>query len=416
MTVKSPLRLLGCALLVKKELSVIIKQKIVRNVCLTAHPIGCAVFVNEQIRFLENRLDERQKRLFPKRVLIIGGSTGYGLATRLVSAINGKAATINVSFEREAQENKVATPGWYNTKAFEKEAKSRSLYAKSIFGDAYSDEVKEEVATLIAKDLGQVDLVVYSLASPMRIDPKTKEIYKSVIKPIGKPFEALSVNVESGIIEKGFFEAAEQEQVEQTVKVMGGEDWVLWIDYLKKRNLLAKNVKTVAFSYIGPELTYPIYRSGTIGKAKEHLENSAFEITKSLKELGGEAYVSVNKALVTRASAVIPVVPLYIALLYKVMKEKGVHEECTAQIYRLFNERLYSGNSIVVDTKGRIRIDDWEMAEEIQKEVLLRWLLQKEGEPIVYADLEGFTKEYANIHGFGYDSIDYDKDIDPRTV
>lgn len=394
----------------------IIKQKIMRNVSLTAHPQGCKLFVKEQIKYLEENINPKQKELFPKRVLVLGGSTGYGLGSRMVAAINGGAATINVSFEREPSSNKVATPGYYNTIAFEQQAHKRNLYAKSLFGDAFSDEIKEQVATLIKEDLGKVDLVVYSLASPLRIDPKTKETYRSVIKPIGKSFEALSVDTATGIVEKAVIEPADEMQSSETIKVMGGEDWILWIEYLKERGLLADKVKSVAYSYIGPEITYPVYREGTIGKAKEHLEKSAHKIDEILKELNGEAYVSINKALVTRASSVIPVVPLYIAILYKVMKEKNIHEESTQQMFRLFNDRLYTDSKVPTDSENRIRVDDWEMQEDVQKEVLRRWDLQKEGSAIVEADLEGFKKEYANIHGFGYSEIDYDKDVDPTIV
>ncbi len=394
----------------------IIKQKVMRNVSLTAHPVGCKHYVQEQIAYLESQKGKKNDNLIPKRILVIGGSTGYGLASRLVGAIIGEAATINVSFEREPAENKVATPGWYNTKAFEQEAHKRGLFAQSVFGDAFSDEVKENVASLIEENMGQVDLIIYSLASPMRIDPKTKETYKSVIKPIGEPYTALSVDVQTALIEEATIEEADEKQVEETVKVMGGEDWFLWLNFFKERNLLAKEVKTVAFSYIGPEITYPVYREGTIGKAKEHLEQTANQLNKLLKPLNGSAYVSVNKALVTRASAVIPVVPLYIALLYKVMKEMNLHEECIHQMYRLFTERLYSTQSIETDAKGRIRVDDWEMLENVQKEVLRRWKLQKEGEEIKEGDLEGFKEEFDHIHGFGYDFIDYSLDVDPTKI
>jgi enoyl-[acyl-carrier protein] reductase/trans-2-enoyl-CoA reductase (NAD+) len=394
----------------------IIKQKVMRNVSLTAHPVGCKHYVQEQIEYLESQKGKKDDDLIPKRILVLGGSTGYGLACRLVGSIIGSAATINVSFEREPSENKVATPGWYNTKAFEQESHKRGLFAQSVFGDAFSDEIKEKVASLIEENMGQVDLIIYSLASPMRIDPKTKETYKSVIKPIGEPYTALSVDVQSGIVEVATIEEADEQQVKETVKVMGGEDWSLWLNFLKERNLLANEVKTVAFSYIGPEITYPVYREGTIGKAKEHLEQTANQLRELLKPLKGSAYVSVNKALVTRASAVIPVVPLYIALLYKVMKEMNLHEECIHQMYRLFTERLYSGHDVETDEKGRIRVDDWEMLEKVQKEVLRRWNMQKEGEEIKEGDLEGFREEFDHIHGFGYDFIDYSLDVDPTKV
>lgn len=394
----------------------IIKQKIMRNVSLTAHPVGCANYVKEQFAYLDARKPNGQTKRYPRRVLVIGGSTGYGLASRMVAAVIGEADTINVSFEREPAEKKVATPGWYNTKAFEREAKKRGLYAESLFGDAFSQEIKQATADLIEKQMGQVDLVVYSLASPMRIDPETKETYKSVLKPIGKPYEALSVDVQSGIIERAVIEPADDRQIEETVKVMGGEDWQLWIDYLAERDLLADGVKSVAYSYIGPQITFPVYREGTIGKAKEHLEQTAKVLTDRLRPVGGAAYVAVNKALVTRASAVIPVVPLYIALLYQVMKEKGLHEECTEQMYRLFTDRLYCDASVPVDSEGRIRLDDWEMREDVQMEVDRRWNLQKEGKALEGGDLAGFRESYDHIHGFGYDAVDYDADVDPRKM
>lgn len=394
----------------------IIKQKVMRNVSLTAHPAGCAAYVAEQLAYLDAQPKPAGIAGFPKRVLVIGGSTGYGLASRMVAAFIGNAATVNVSFEREPAENKVATPGWYNTMAFEREARARGLYAESIFGDAFAQEMKERVADLVAQRMGQVDLVVYSLASPMRIDPATGATYKSVLKPIGKPYSAHSVDVQTGIVENAVIEPADDTQVFETVKVMGGEDWKLWMDYLRSRGLLAPGVKSVAYSYIGPEITYPVYREGTIGKAKEHLEKTAGELTEALRDLDGKAYVSVNKALVTRASAVIPVVPLYIALLYQVMKEKGLHEECTRQMFRLFADRLYGQGDVPVDAEGRIRLDDWEMQEDVQAEVDRRWKLQREGQPMVGGDLEGFKTEYDHIHGFGYDSVDYEADVDPRVI
>jgi len=392
----------------------IISRKILRNVSLTAHPVGCALYVDEQLAWLESQ--PKGTGNFPKRVLVIGGSTGYGLASRMAATTLGGAATINISFEREPTATKTATPGWYNTRAFERYARQKGLFVESIFGDAFSDAIKEKTASLIAEKLGQVDLVVYSLASPLRIDPVTGETYRSVLKPIGEDYRALSVDVQSGVIETAVIEKATDEQVVETVKVMGGEDWLLWIEYLNKRGLLANKVKTVAYSYIGPEVTYPVYREGTIGKAKEDLERTASILTSRLASMHGEAYVSVNKALVTRASAVIPVVPLYIALLYKVMKEKGLHEECTQQIYRLFTDRLYTSGEVPVDSAGRIRLDDWEMRSDVQVEVERRWNLQQEGAPLAEGDLEGFRQEYDNIHGFGYAAVDYNADVDPREI
>ncbi|NCB01926.1 MAG: trans-2-enoyl-CoA reductase family protein [Spirochaetia bacterium] len=394
----------------------IISHKVMRNVSLTAHPVGCKKYVDSHIEFLEKRKGECDSSLFPKRILVIGGSTGYGLSSRIVPSILSGSSTINVSFEREPSEKKTATPGYYMTKSFEKEAKKRKLYAKSIFGDAFSSEIKKDVADIIAQDLGQVDLIVYSLASPMRLDPVTGVMYRSVIKSIGKDYSSLSLDTSSGMVVRESLERASDEQTQETVKVMGGEDWKLWIDYLLSRNVIAKNAITVAYSYIGPEVTYPMYREGTIGKAKEHLEKTSHELQETLSLLGGKAFVSVNKALVTRASSVIPVVPLYISLLYDVMKEKGIHEECIGQMYRLFCDRLYSGKDIEVDEENRIRLDDWEMRSDVQQEVDRRWALQKEGELMKEGDLAGFQKEYQYIHGFGYDGVNYEKDIDPREI
>ena len=402
----------------------IISKKVLRNVTLTAHPLGCRQYVQDQIDWVQEHASQTGNPLykpvepknFPKRVLILGGSTGYGLSTRVVTAFAGGADTINVSFEREPSETKTATPGWYNTMAFEKKAKEAGLAAESIFGDAFSDETKARTATLIRKTLQKVDLVVYSLASPLRTDPATGVTYRSVLKPIGEAFTALSVDMDCPVVKRATIEPAEGAQAEETVKVMGGEDWGLWIDYLLKEDLLAPNAMTVAYSYIGPKVTYPVYREGTIGMAKEHLEKSAKAITKQLESINGKAFVSVNKALVTRASAVIPVVPLYMALLYQVMKEKGLHEGCTEQIYRLFTDRLYTGKNVPTDDEGRIRLDDWEMREDVQAEIDERWTLQHEGEPLQKGDLDGVRQEYDQIHGFGFPNIDYSLDVDPRFI
>ncbi len=402
----------------------VITKKVMRNVSLTAHPVGCRRSVESQINWVKEQAkgsgDERYSSTsglpFPKRVLVLGGSTGYGLSSRIVATFAGGADTINVSFEREPTETKTATPGWYNTQVFEEAARANGHKAFSRFGDAFSTAMKEEIASLIKEEFGQVDLVVYSLASPLRIDPNTGETYRSVLKPIGEPFTALSVGLDSDIVTEATIEPAEGTQTEETVKVMGGEDWILWIEYLKERGLLSEGFRTVSYSYIGPKLTYPVYREGTIGKAKEHLEASAEALNELLKPLDGQAFVSVNKALVTRASAVIPIVPLYMALLYAVMKEADLHEQCTEQIYRLFATILYTGDSVLTDEDGRLRVDDWEMRENIQAEVERRWALQREGEVLREGDLDGVVEEYDQIHGFGYEEIDYTLDIDPRIV
>ncbi|CEN48780.1 putative reductase Fjoh_3464 [Capnocytophaga canimorsus] len=311
-----------------------------------------------------------------------------------------------------ATEGKPGTSGWYNSAAFEKEAHAAGLYAKSINGDAFSDEVKKQTIDLIKKDLGQVDLVVYSLASPRRTHPKTGVAYASVLKPIGKPYVNKTVDFHTGVVSEVTINPVEtQEEIENTVAVMGGEDWKFWMEELRKAGVLAQGVKTVAYSYIGPELTFPIYRNGTIGKAKDDLEATAFTITDLLKEVSGKAYVSVNKALVTQSSSAIPVVPLYISLLYKVMKEKGIHEGTIEQIYRLFNERLYTeeGN-VPLDEKGRIRIDDWEMRDDVQAEVARLWEMATTENLSGISDIEGYRNDFFNLFGFNYDVIDYDAD------
>ncbi len=402
----------------------IITKKVMRNVSLTAHPLGCRQYVQDQIDWVKEHATKTDHPLYkpvtpdsiPKRVLVLGGSTGYGLSSRIVAAFAGGADTLNVSFERAPSETKTATPGWYNTTAFETMAKEAGLKAESVFGDAFSNQTKERTAQKIRETLKQVDLVIYSLASPLRTDPATGVTYRSVLKPIGEAFTALSVDMDSPVVKQATIEPAENGQAEETAKVMGGEDWSLWIDFLLEENLLAPNAMTVAYSYIGPKITYPVYREGTIGLAKEHLEGSAKEINKSLHQINGKAFVSVNKALVTRASAVIPVVPLYMALLYQVMKEKGIHEGCTEQIYRLFTERLYANGTVPTDEEGRIRLDDWEMLSDVQSEVESRWILQHEGKPLQKGDLEGVKQEYDQIHGFGFSNIDYGLDVDPRVI
>ncbi|ATA91509.1 trans-2-enoyl-CoA reductase [Capnocytophaga canimorsus] len=387
----------------------IIKPRTRGFICLTSHPEGTAQNIKNQIAYVRN---QGKITNAPKKVLVIGASTGFGMSSRIVSAFGGGAATVGVFFEKPATEGKPGTSGWYNSAAFEKEAHAAGLYAKSINGDAFSDAVKKETIDLIKKDLGQVDLVVYSLASPRRTHPKTGVAYASVLKPIGKPYVNKTVDFHTGVVSEVTINPVEtQEEIENTVAVMGGEDWKFWLEELQKAGVLAQGVKTVAYSYIGPELTFPIYRNGTIGKAKDDLEATAFTITDLLKEVSGKAYVSVNKALVTQSSSAIPVVPLYISLLYKVMKEKGIHEGTIEQIYRLFNERLYTeeGN-VPLDEKGRIRIDDWEMRDDVQAEVARLWEMATTENLSGISDIEGYRNDFFNLFGFNYDVIDYDAD------
>ncbi len=304
---------------------------------------------------------------------MIGASNGYGLAARIISAFASKAATIGVGFEKPGKASRTGTAGWYNIEAFRQEAEKAGLSAWNVNGDAFSAETKSNISDIIKDKLDTIDFLVYSIAAPRRIDPATGEIYSSVIKPIGKPFTARSVDFLSGVISEVSAEPATADQIAQTVKVMGGEDWMLWIEKLLNENLLARGFKTIAFSYIGSEHTRSLYRDGTIGAAKKDLEQKAEHINHMLDAIGGNALISVNKALITRASAVIPAVPLYAALLYRVMKDKKLHEGCIQQMYRLYHDLLFSGSSPKVDAKGRIRIDDWEMRPDVQREVAALW-------------------------------------------
>ncbi len=375
-------------------------------ICLTSHPKGCEQNVINQIEYVKSKGTINGA----KKVLVIGASTGFGLASRITSAFGSDAATIGVFFEKPPTEGKTASPGWYNSAAFENEAHKAGLYAKSINGDAFSDEIKRQTLDLIKADLGQIDLVIYSLASPVRLHPKTGVLHRSVLKPIGKTFSNKTVDFHSGVVSDVSIEPCNDEDISNTVAVMGGEDWSMWIDALKAENLLADGAVTVAYSYIGPSLTEAVYRKGTIGRAKDHLEATAFEITNSLASINGKAYVSVNKALVTQASSAIPVIPLYISLLYKIMKAKGIHEGCIEQIQRLYQERLYTGKPMLLDENGRIRIDDWEMREDVQDQVATLWVEATSDNLNEIGDLEGYRKDFYNLFGFDVPKVDYKAD------
>ena len=340
----------------------IVAPKIRGFICTTAHPEGCAKHVADQVAVVKSRGLIANG---PKKVLVIGSSTGYGLSSRIAAAFGSNAATLGVFFEKPSEPERTGTAGWYNSAAFEKEARAAGLYARSFNGDAYSDAMKTQVIEAIKADLGQVDCVVYSLASPRRTHPKTGEVFKSVLKPIGQVYTNKNLNTGTGVVNEVSIEPAEGDDVANTVAVMGGEDWEMWMDALLEAGVLAEGVQTVSYSYIGPEVTWPIYKNGTIGKAKEDLERVQRVLDGKLAPLKGKAWVSVNKALVTQASSAIPVVPLYISLLYKVMKAEGTHEDCIEQMDRLFRDRLYSGNP-QPDAEGRIRVDDWEMAPAVQ--------------------------------------------------
>jgi enoyl-[acyl-carrier protein] reductase/trans-2-enoyl-CoA reductase (NAD+) len=375
-------------------------------ICLTSHPVGCEQNVINQIDYVKSK----GKIEGAKRVLVLGSSTGFGLASRITSAFGSDAATIGVFFDKPASPNRPASPGYYNTAAFENHAHKAGLYAKSINGDAFSNEIKQQVVALIKEDLGQIDLIIYSLASPVRTHPVSGKRFKSVLKPIGEVFTNKTVDFHTGNVSEISINPAEGEDVENTITVMGGEDWKMWIDALQSENLLAEGATTVAYSYIGPEVTKPVYRNGTIGAAKDHLEATAFTITDTLKSIGGKAYVSVNKALVTQASSAIPVIPLYISLLFKVMKEKEIHEGCIEQIQRLYSQRLFGGD-LALDEKGRIRVDDWEMREDVQTEIAKLWENATSENLSEIGDLEGYSKEFFNLFGFKVAGVDYEKDV-----
>ncbi len=384
----------------------IVAPKIRGFICTTAHPDGCAKHVAEQIAIVKNRGPIAKG---PKKVLVVGSSTGYGLASRIAAAFGSNAATIGVFFEKPGEETKCGTAGWYNSTAFENEAKAAGLYARSFNGDAFSDEMKAAVIEAIKSDLGQVDCVVYSLASPRRTHPKSGETYKSVLKPIGQSYTQKNLNTTTGVVDTVTIEPAEGDDVAQTVAVMGGEDWEMWIDALLEANLLAEGTQTFAYSYIGPELTWPIYKNGTIGKAKEDLERVQAKLDTKLAPINGKAWVSVNKALVTQASSAIPVVPLYISLLYKVMKAEGTHEDCIEQMDRLFRERLHDPQP---DEQGRIRLDDWEMAAPVQQAVMMNWEKVCSENLSDLADLEGYQSSFLRLFGFGLDGVDYNAETD----
>lgn len=379
------------------------------NICMNAHPGGCEQNVLNQIEYVRSQ----PAISGPANVLVVGASAGYGLASRIAAAFGAGAATIGVAYENPAKGSRTASAGWYLDKAFQKYAGEAGLVHRSILGDAFSHEIKQQVIEAIRESMGPIDLVVYSLASGVRVDPDTGEMYRSTLKPIGRDYSSVTLDGRTGQLTEATVEAATEEEISQTVKVMGGEDWELWIDALSKADLLAPGAKTVAYSYIGPGITFPLYRDGTIGRAKEHLEETAHRLDGKLRASGGRAWVSVNKALVTRASSVIPAVPLYLALLYRVMKDKGLHEGTIEQCYRLFAERLYGDGDPPVDDAGRIRIDDWEMRDDVQAEVQATWDAVTEENLEERADIAGFQRDFLQIHGFGFDEIDYDADITP---
>lgn len=386
----------------------VVKPKVRGFVCVTTHPEGCAANVREQVAYIQGK---PQIKDGPKNVLVIGSSTGYGLSSRISAAFGCNANTLGVFFERKPDNGRPGSAGWYNTAAFTEAAEAKGLYSGNINGDAFSAKAKEEALRLIKENMGPIDLVVYSLASPRRTDPVSGETYKSVLKPIGNSFSGKSLDTDKVLVTEVSIEPASEEEIEATRRVMGGEDWELWMNALNEAGVLAENCKTVAYSYLGPQVTWAIYKDGTIGKAKEDLERAARAITESLKPKNGAAYISVNKALVTQASSAIPVVPLYISLLFKVMKEKGIHEGCIEQMYRLFAERLYNKADLQLDEEGRIRVDDWEMRDDVQKAVFELWPRVSSENISEISDFKGYQEDFLKLFGFANEEINYDEPV-----
>lgn len=388
----------------------IVKPRIRGFVCITAHPEGCAAKVAQEINVAKAAARDAGAP-GPKRVLVIGASTGYGLSTRIAAAFGHQALTLGVFFERPSLKGKPASAGWYNSVAFEAAAHAEGLYAKSINGDAFSNEIKAQTIETLKADLGQVDLVVYSLASPRRTDPADGETYKSCLKPTEGSYSNRSLDTDKAEVTEVTIEPATQEEIDHTVKVMGGEDWELWIAALAEAGCLAEGAQTVAYSYIGPELTWPVYTNGTIGAAKKDVERAATAIS---AKHACQAYVAVNKAVVTQASSAIPVVPLYISILFKIMKAKGTHEDCIEQMVRLLNERLYraDGATPELDAAGRIRVDDWEMDPEVQAEVAALWPEINTANLRENSDFDGYQANFLNLFGFGLPGVDYDAETE----
>jgi len=395
----------------------LIKPMVRNNICLNAHPIGCAAVVQKQIEFAQKSLSPLEGKT-PKLALVIGCSNGYGLASRIAAAFGYRAVTVGVSQEKPPSKNHTATPGFYNNFSFEREAEKSGLIARTLDGDAFSNEVKAATVTAVqeaaiaAEIPAKIDLIVYSLASPARTDPNTGVMYKSAIKPIGSPFSGRTLNIMDGTFFLAEAEAATEEEIYNTVKVMGGEDLELWVSVLENKELFSPETRIVTYSYIGPEYSWPIYKNGTIGKAKEDLERVCREINKNYAGKIAGAWVSANKALVTRSSAVIPIIPLYLSCLFKEMKEKGLHEGCIEQIARLYRDRLYAANETPVDDEGRIRIDDWEMREDVQKAVIERMKIVCPENVADETDIAGLKHDFLATHGFDIDGVNYQAEVD----
>ena len=392
----------------------ILKPKVRGFVCVTAHPVGCAAFVQEQIDYVRSKGPITNG---PKRVLVIGASTGYGLASRITAAFGSGAATFGVYYDRPSEDDRPATPGWYNSVALERAARPAGLYARSLNGDAFSAAIKQQAIELIKNDLKQVDLVVYSVAAPRRVHPTTGAVHKSVLKPVGQFYTNKTVDTDAGVVSDITIEPATDEEIADTEAVMGGEDWELWMQALEDADLLAPGATAISYSYIGPEVTWPIYRNGTIGLAKNDLERAARRIDARLKARGyGRAFISINKALVTQASSAIPVVPLYISILYKIMKAKGTHEGCIEQIQRLFATQMYNGSALTLDAAGRVRLDDREMRPDVQARVAEVWPRISTATLQQLTDIDGYRAEFLRLFGFGLAGVDYEADVDPHVT
>lgn len=390
----------------------VIKPRVRGFVCVTSHPEGCAAHIQQQIDYVKSK-DAISDG--PKNVLVIGSSTGFGLSSRVTAAFGCGAKTMGVFFERPSEEDRLGTAGWYNTIAFTEKARAGGLYARNFNGDAFSNEIKSEVIAAIKEDMGSVDLIIYSLASPRRTHPDTGAVHKSVLKPVGKSYTSRTVDTDKGIVSDVTIEPASDEEISDTIQVMGGEDWERWISDLDEAGLIAEGATSVAYSYIGPEVTWDIYKNGTIGLAKNHLEESCARIDAKLKGKGdGRAFISVNKALVSQASSAIPVVPLYISILYKIMKAKGTHEGCIEQMQRLFAERLYQGADLQLDESGRIRIDDLEMQDDVQTQGAETWPQVTTENLAELTDIAGYREEFLKMFGFGLPGIDYDAHTEPH--
>ena len=387
----------------------IIKPRVRGFLCVTTHPTGCAANVKRQIDYVKANGSIENG---PKKVLVIGSSTGYGLASRITAAFGSGAATLGLFFEKEGTEKKPGTAGWYNSAGFHQYAEAEGLYAKSINGDAFSDEIKQKTIDVIKEDLGQVDLVVYSLASPVRKHPKTDVLHKSTLKPIGQDVVQTGIDTDKNVLKQFNIEAASQEEIDNTVAVMGGEDWQMWIDALDAAGVLAPGAKTTAYTYLGDQITQDIYWNGTIGAAKKDLDKKVLAIREKLAASGGDARVSVLKAVVTQASSAIPVMPLYLGLLFKVMKEEGTHENCIEQIDLLFRESLY-GSTPKLDEDGRLRADYKELMPHVQRKVEDLWAQINDDNLFEISDMQGYKEEFLKLFGFGFDEIDYEAEVDP---